>query len=498
MNTVTTLTPASSAQSAVPVMGVVDVGSNSVRLVVFEDGFRSPDYFFNEKTICRLGEGLSTTGRLNPEGKLRAMAALRRFVELSEHMGVSKLVGVGTAAMRDAEDAPAFRDEIARETGLEIMVAMGNEEARLSASGVLLGWPDARGVIADIGGASLELARVDGDQISRAVTTPAGHLRLIDRDAPDAQSALRALRTAATDFGEMDGPLILIGGAWRGLAKAQMSRTEYPLHVLMGYELSPEEALDLCDWAQDASPSELKKVADASSSRVRSIAGGAAALKTLLTTLQPESVRISAYGLREGLVYDRMHPAMRSQDPLIAAALRMEDRAARSPGFGAELFNWITPVIENMDASEQRLAHAACLLHDVNWRQHPDFRALACFATVTRANLSGVGHKGRIFIGAALLHRYKTYALDRDVSAALGLLPDDTLQTAQAVGRALRLGAMLTGSAKGMLGKSRLEIDGKELTLFLEPAVAVLAGERVERRLAALADCLGLNPHLVA
>ena len=490
--------PKDLSPSTLPLIGVIDVGSNSVRLVIFEDDARSPDYFFNEKTICRLGEGLSATGKLNPRGKERAMAALRRFVGVARGMGVRELIGVGTAAMREADDAPAFRDDIARETGLEIRVATGLEEARLSACGVLLGWPNAQGLIADIGGSSLELAVVEDGEIMGAVSTKAGHLRLADASPEESDDILGRLEVEARKFAPIKGPLVLIGGAWRALAKAEMSRQNYPLHVLMGYEVSPDDVRSLCDWATTVEPQQLKKAAGASSSRVASISAGALALRRLIDALQPENVSVSAFGLREGLVFDRMAKTQRAEDPLIAAAEAMEVRAARSPGFGREVFDWLQPIIRAFPKDQQRLALATCHLHDVNWRQHPDFRAASCFATVTRANLSGLGHGGRIFIGAALLHRYKTTDLGADVSASLKLLPDDKRKAAEALGRALRLGAMLTGSVKGMLTKTRIEISDGELALIFEPGVAHLAGERVQRRLTALADCLGLTARMIA
>lgn len=492
------IAPENTDASMLPLVGVIDVGSNSIRLVIFEDNARSPDYFFNEKTICRLGEDLPATGKLNPRGKERAMAALRRFVGIARGIGVTELIGVGTAAMREADDAPAFREEIARETGLKIHVASGLEEARLSSCGVMLGWPRAEGLVADLGGSSLELARVENGEVIEAISTHAGHLRLADASTEESKSTLDTLEKAARNFAPIKGPLVLIGGAWRALAKAEMNRQKYPLHVLMGYEVAPSDIRALCDWATTVGPQELKKVAGASSSRVASIAAGARALSCLMDALQPENVAISAFGLREGLIYDRMSVAQRDEDPLLAAAYAMEARSARSPGFGKEVFDWLTPIISEFPEDQQRLALAACLLHDVNWRQHPDFRAASCFATVTRANLSGVGHGGRVFIGAALLHRYKATDLGADVSASLKLLSDDKLHRAEVLGRALRLGAMLTGSVKGMLTKTRLEIANGELALILEPAVAHLAGERVERRLTALGQCLGVPSQLVA
>ena len=159
-------------------VGVVDVGSNSVRMVVFDGAARSPAYFYNEKVMCGLGLGLAETGRLNPRGRERALAALRRFALLAEGMNMAPLTVVATAAVREAADGQEFSNEVLRETGLRLWVISGDEEARLSAQGVLLGWPDAKGIVCDIGGSSMELAQVGGGKVGARATSPLGPFRL--------------------------------------------------------------------------------------------------------------------------------------------------------------------------------------------------------------------------------------------------------------------------------------------------------------------------------
>lgn len=485
-----------------PLVGVVDIGSNSVRLVVFEDGVRSPDYVFNEKIICKLGDGLGETGRLNPDGKRRAEAALRRFAALARGMGVVETLAIGTAALRDAEDGPAFRDWIEREVGLDVRVASGREEATLAAEGAMFGWPNLTGVVADLGGSSLELARVRDGAIEAAVTSPAGHLRLTDPASDEARRALAALSAAARPFADPPGEeprrLVLVGGAWRALAKAHMTLEDYRFHVLQGYEMTKEEAEALCGWIAKASPEDLKKTAGVSTSRVSSLAAGATALARLVDALDPDLIGLSAFGVREGLIYERMGHKLRAEDPLIAAARRIERRSARSPGFGEELFRWMRPVVDRLDPQKRRLAEAVCLLHDMNWRSHPDFRATACFGAVARANLGGVGHRGRLFMCAALVHRYKGAGQDREANAAMKRLSPEALAEAETLGRAARLGAMLTGSIQGTLTDCPLTLEGETLRLTFPPHAAEYAGERVRRRLQALADAMGKEAELVA
>lgn len=477
-------------------VGVIDVGSNSVRLVVYEDGVRSPDYVFNEKVICAIGRILGETGRLDPAAKPHVRATLRRHVALARRMGVGELIVFATAAFREAEDGPEFRDLLEAEIGASIRVLTGREEARLSAEGVLFGWPAARGVVADLGGSSLELAAVADGRVGAMVSTPAGHLRLIEPDGPQTRRALLALGAAAAAFAAEPKRLIIVGGAWRALAKAGMTRTDYPFPVLQGYELAPEEALALCDWAIGESPATIKRTAGVSSSRIASLAAGARALRRLVTDLRPESVEVSAFGVREGVLYERMSPDLQAEEPLLAAAAAMEARSARCPGFGAELFAWMRPVLEGFSADRLRLAEAACLLHDVNWRAHPDFRVSACFGTVSRANLGGVGHGGRLFLGAALSHRYKGQ-LHPHEAAALGRLAPDARREAEIVGRAIRLGAMVSGSAPGTLDQCALRLEPGRIALAFAPEAADFAGERVAQRLAALGETMGRQPVLL-
>lgn len=476
--------------------GVIDIGSNSIRLVIFEGDVRSPDYFFNEKVICGLGRSLGETGRLDPEGKISARAALGRLVALSRRMGVSDLIVFATAALREAEDGPEFHDELEGELDITIRIVSGEEEARLAAEGVMFGWPAARGVVADMGGSSLELITVADGATGKAISTPAGHLLLGGGNDKLVKKTLADLSESAAPFAEHARRLILVGGAWRALAKAGITRAKYPLHVLQGFETTVEDATELCDWVLSETPQSVKKAAGVSSSRIPSMSGGARALKVLMEALKPDVIDISAFGVREGVLFERMAPEIREEEPLFAAVMAMEARHARCPGFAAELFEWLRPLTTQISASRVRLAEAVCYLHDVNWRAHPDFRVTACFGTVSRANLGGVGHRGRLFLGAALTHRYKGSLLP-DEAAAVALLSDEALCEAEIVGRAIRLGAMVSGSARGTLAYCPISIEDGKLVLKFEPDVSELAGERVKRRLEALAGVMGLEPVLL-
>ncbi|MEO0680172.1 MAG: Ppx/GppA family phosphatase [Pseudomonadota bacterium] len=477
-------------------VGVIDVGSNSVRLVVFEALSRSPAYFFNEKVLAGLGRGLADTGRLDPEGRDRALAALRRFSALTRAMRVDAVTTIATAAVRDAEDGPDFIRDVETQAGLTVTVASGEDEARLAAQGVLLGWPDADGLVADLGGASLELVRLTAGRVGQGMTLPLGPLRL-DGAAEGLDEIIDGELSRAQDLtAPHGGRLYVVGGSWRALAKIHMARTGYPIQVLHEFELPAEDMLTLAASVADATPEALSEEVSSSRDRLAVTPLGARVLARLIRAARPSAVAISAYGLREGVLYEQLPPAMRAQDPLLSAARMMEKRSARFPGFGAELYAWLRPLAEEAAPGRARLMEAACLLNDVAWTAHPDYRDQAVFETVYRASLSGVGHAERAWIGAALRHRYKAGRAKRSDLPALSLLDDEAREQARLLGRAIRLGAMISGSAPGVLPEARLERTEGALRLVLTPRIADLAGEAVAKRLSALGESLDCRPVL--
>jgi exopolyphosphatase / guanosine-5'-triphosphate,3'-diphosphate pyrophosphatase len=480
-------------------IGIVDVGSNSVRLVVFDGMARSPAYFYNEKVLAGLGSGLKESGKLSKKGRERAMVALRRFAGLAERMNLSGIIAVATAAVRDAKDGKDFVATVEKETGLQIQIASGAEEARLAAKGVLLGWPDAEGVVCDMGGASMELARVGGGEIGETETSDLGPLQLAglgDRAAREKaiKKGVKALRKAVRGPVER---IFLVGGSWRAVARLDMERTGYPLRVLHGYEPPVSQLVETASWIGGQDMGAMSKTTGISTDRLSLVPFAAEVLVELVARFDPERVAISGFGLREGLLYRQMPEAMRRRDPLIEACRHMEKASARCPGFGGALYEWLLPLFVGMPEGEKRLVRAACLLHDINWRGHPDFRAELAFESVTRSNISGLDHHSRVFLGLALMHRYK----NADEQAAVryaALIPPARAEEAQVLGRALRLGAMLSGASMGVLEHTALERANGKLRLRLTGPATAFGGEMVEKRLQALAQKLNLAGEIVA
>ena len=478
-------------------VGVVDVGSNSVRLVVFDGAARSPAYFYNEKVMAGLGAEMASTGRLNPTGVERAFAALSRFAALAKGMDIEPLTCVATAAVREAEDGPAFQARVERETGIKMWVIDGEEEARLSAQGVLLGWPGANGLVCDIGGNSMELAELKDGKVGRRVTSQLGPFRLqqVKGGKEGLKGHIRAIMSDLADtMGKDHERIYLVGGSWRAIARLDMERSSYPMTVLHEYRMTPDAVADTVGWIASNDLGELRGRVGISSSRMELVPLASQVLSELVDTFAPKELAISSYGIREGLLYEHMSDALRKRDPLIEAARFTERQMARMPGFGKKLHQFLLPVFGRIMPERDRLIHAACLLHDTTWRAHPDYRAEACFDNVTRANMAALSHPERVFLGLALLHRYKNSRSGSMMAPLFKLLSEDEIRDAEILGKAMRFGAMFSIDDPSDAGSLTLSEKKKVLELKLTKMGRQLMGEVAQSRLKSLCNAMGVEP----
>ncbi len=480
-------------------VGVVDVGSNSVRLVVFDGAARSPAYFYNEKVMAGLGQGLVETGRLNPQGRERALSALKRFAALAKGMALPTLSCVATAAVREAEDGPEFQKQVEKETGLKLWVIDGQEEARLSAQGVLLGWPEAEGLVCDIGGNSMELAEVSGGKVGRRVTSPLGPFRL--QQVKGGKKGVHdfiegTIAGLAEQIGTHHDRIYLVGGSWRAIARLDMERRGYPMTVLHEYRMGPQSVLQTVQWIGKSNLDELRAKTGTSAARMELVPLASQVLRQLVLTFHPQEIDVSSYGIREGLLYEQMPARLRSRDPLIEACRHAERTMARIPGFGKKLFAFIEPLYRNVSDERLRLIKAACLLHDVSWRAHPNYRAEVCFDNATRANLGGLDHAERVFLGMALLYRYSNKSEGTRFERLCDLLDERGRREAVILGKAMRFGAMLWMQKDSPMAALRWFPRKRVLELHLTRAASALYGEAAEARFRSLARSLEAEPAL--
>ncbi|HEX7006014.1 MAG TPA: Ppx/GppA family phosphatase [Alphaproteobacteria bacterium] len=488
-----------SSSSASAHHAVIDIGSNSIRLVVFEGLGRSPVPVFNEKVLSALGRRLQSTGRLDPAGVESALVNLDRFVALARAMNVTRLDLLATAAVREAEDGAEFVAAVKKRTGCAIRVLDGGDEARLSAMGVLSGMPAANGIMGDLGGGSLELVELEGGTTQRSATLPLGPFRLArangKRNDPDAiiDQHLSAVNWLGAGKGRDFYP---VGGAWRGLAQIHMAQRNYPLRVIDYYTVPRGEVEDLAALVARQSKASLARLPEVPQRRIETLPLAALVLRRVLQTIKPSRVVFSAHGLREGVHFAALPESVRRLDPLIAAGRSYVARHGRfDPALGETLTEWTAPLFDGIGPEDERLRHAACLLSDLGWTEHPDYRVRHAFYRVMRLNVMGVDHPGRAFLAIAVLARYNGSVHDeaREEARAVGL-DDDRLDRAAVLGLGLRLAYTLSGGAEAVLKDTRLRHGAKKLTLVVAKRRAAVLGDVVERRLQQLAAACDRTP----
>lgn len=477
--------------------GIVDLGSNSVRLVVFEGWGRNPLAIFNEKAVLGLGRGLQNTGRLNEEAVPQALLVMERYYAVARSMGAAPLEVLATAAVRDAENGPAFAAALAqRLPGVPIRILDGEEEATLSAEGVLLGFSEADGILGDLGGGSLELVELSQGRSGAIASLPLGAIRLADRAGGDIS---RARAIAEEEMGRLpwlahgkDRDLYLVGGAWRALAKIHIAQTAYPLSIVHHYVLRREEARDLCGLVMAATRRTLERLPGAPSKRLQDLPFAATALRRLLRATGARRVVFSANGLREGWYARQLPEAVRRQDPLLCAGREMAGRYSRDDALPGALAAWTAPLFAGETASAAALREAACWLSDVGSHDHPDYRAEQSFLRVLRQPGIGLDHHERAFLALAVALRYEPELDAPWLATARALLDGASQRRAEVLGEGLRLAYTLSGGTPSLLAGTALAVEKGRLVLRLVEGAGVFAGDAVQRRVESLAATLGL------
>lgn len=481
---------------------VIDVGSNSVRLVVYRIEGRAMTPLFNEKVMAGLGREIMRTGRLSPDGVDMALRALRRFATLLEARQVRSVFAVGTAAVREAEDGADFVRRVRKEAGIDLRVLSGAEEARLSALGVWAGAPDADGVVGDLGGASLELVEIGPDGPGGGETFPLGPLALASEDGFDYERIAKTVDKALSGAGILDrkgGDFYAVGGAWRALGRIDISLRNHPLGVLHHYEMPRGEVLKLVDVVRKQGKRSLEKLEPAAAKRAETLPYAALVLEKVMQAGKFDRVILSAFGLREGVLVERMSEAALASHPLVAATESLAARLSRAAGFGPALERWIAPMFDARPAEfgperDAVLRAAAARLADIGGALHPDQRGEIIFDLVLRAPLAGISHAERAFLAAAIHHRYTKAPPQTD--AFERLLDEDQRRAAAALGAALRLGADLCGRSEALLSGFEIAALDGALRLRVKQGVKHLVTETATRRFEQAAAALGLNPEI--
>ena len=482
--------------------GVLDIGSNSVRLVGFSGSARTPLPIYNERAFLRLGESVSATGRIEGDYYTLALDTFRRFRQIVDQLGIENLAAFATAAVRDAENRAQFLADAEAVLGHEIRVLSGEEEALLSADGVMLGIPGAEGIVADLGGGSLELAYVANNKTQQWASLPLGVLALQQASGGKIKKMDKIIRAALADLPWLkkaqDKPIYIVGGTWRALAKLHMEYSGYGLEVLHQYDVRVKEIATFFKFIAKDGRRAQRIISHASGNRREALPAASLILQSLIEAVQPSRLIVSANAVREGVLYQELKSKYRALDPLLMACEEMAARMCKAEPYSHELARWTQQLYRNAEpknftgAQIDRLRQAGCLISDMAWASHPSFRAAAVSNTVLTAPFTGITHAERVFLARALSYRHELRNEEADFGS-LNLTETDD-QIARALGLSLRLAHSLSASLPGVLPKTKLKVGKNKLKLFISPELSDLIAPIIEKRLAVLAETLGLEP----
>jgi exopolyphosphatase/guanosine-5'-triphosphate,3'-diphosphate pyrophosphatase len=479
-------------------VAIVDIGSNSVRLVAYESHSRAPTPTFNEKALCGLGRGVATSGLLPEDGVAKALAALQRFRVLCDTMRITDVRSIATAAVRDAANGPQFLSLAERAIGCKIELLSGQREARLSALGVVSSIHDADGLVGDLGGGSLELTEVKNNDAFSGTTLALGSLSLMDLSERSPKKAAKIVRETLSNVKLLQvlpgRTFYAVGGTWRALARLHMRQRQYPMNVMHNYVIPSRDALEFARLVERIEADALMEIESVASARRPLLAYGAAVLEEIIRQANPKVIVISALGVREGLLYSQLPTQTQEEDPLIIAARDFNRLRSRAPAHGEELFEWTSRLFATThlgeDEDDQRLRHAACLLSDISWRSHPDYRGAQAYDLVANAAFIGVDHPSRAYLALAAAYRHLSNE-DFVTPQSRSLVSARQLDRARIVGAAMRVAYNISAAMPGVLPRAPMILDKGHVVLTLPAELAPLSSERLQSRMRQFARLIG-------
>ena len=488
-------------------VAVIDIGSNSIRLVVYEALARSLITVFNEKVLCGLGREVQSTGLLAPDAVIRALTALRRFRALCKIQQVGRVYAIATAACRDASNGAEFIAKAERICGVPIEILSGPREAKLSALGVVSGIHKPDGIVGDLGGGSLELIDVHGSGVRSGVTLPLGSLALQDLSHKSLKRAERIVRDDLSNVPQLKAGrgrnFYAVGGTWRALARIHIIQSGYPLGVMHGYSIPASDALDFARRLRRLAAANLlaniEVVADA---RRPLLTYGALVLEHIIGVARPKTITFSTFGVREGLLYSMLPDHERAKDGLICATQELNELLSRSARHAQELIEWTDRFVRVVKlretGEERRLRHAACLLSDIGWRVHPDHRGEQTLTQIINGNFGDIGHQGRAFVGLSVFYRYAGLNEENQPPGIIqDLVSPSMLERARVLGAAFRVAHLISAARPGVLPATHFRNEGRNLMLVFEHRMVDLVADRVGGRFRQLARLVGRSGSIV-
>jgi exopolyphosphatase/guanosine-5'-triphosphate,3'-diphosphate pyrophosphatase len=479
---------------------IIDLGSNSIRMLIYDDFKLNPIPLFNEKAVCKLGKNLDKSKKLNADGCVSALKVLNRFKEILEVSEVRNLQIVATAALREADDAKSFLDKVEEIFNTEPRVLTGEEEAETAANGVILGFGNIDGVVADLGGGSLELTRVSNNIIHEKISLPLGVLRLMNNPIIKKKNLPKYIRNMLKDYKWLIEKklknLYVVGGTWRALLKNHIYQDDYPLHVLHQYRLNRYSAVKYLNKISNLNKSSLKSLEPITKSRTQFLPYSSIILNELIEIVDPKYIICSISGLREGHM-DFIYNKDKTKIDILNS--HIDTIVFQKGDFGKsylKYFNFIKPAFDGNEIFNDKLLNLSCILSKMDWGLGAFQKAGLVFNEVLNTPILQLSHQERVMIALASFWRHCSLKYNPNYKY-LGLLTNNQIINSKRVGAALRLSESLTSLSSLLLDE--FKIYKRRQTLYLKiPRVHMdIVSKQVTKKFKALAKIMELESSII-
>lgn len=472
-------------------LAVIDIGSSSIRLVVYEDVANYPYMILNQKVWVALGEGKGEGAFTIDADRIdRASAAIEWFLWVAKEARAKAVLAIATSAVREAVNGHDFAEALRRRTGLHVHIIDGEAEARLAAVGACVSIPDATGLVVDLGGGSLEIY----DTTSKLFESlPLGVLSLKVLSGDDPLKAADILYKRIHDLGwpeKAKGSIVAIGSGMRAIARLHMDHVGYPLKILHDYKLGKKQGLTFCD---DILHNNISlKSEDMRKKQYREVMPyRAAALHALLRLKEATCVRFATFGLREGVLFSQVGDCPIIADPLLAFAADWADREGLGADAALRQASWVRPF---MPDANPRWLQSACLMGQVVWREQHAYRARTAFDRVLGGAYVAADHHTRAMLALAVYHIHENKPSESLLAEIKGVLTEEQILQARRLGALVALTMALDPGGKGLLNQFELARDDKgHFTLKGPSSFMAMKSEEVEKRLNEVQDVFNLG-----
>jgi exopolyphosphatase/guanosine-5'-triphosphate,3'-diphosphate pyrophosphatase len=404
-------------------------------------------------------------------------------------MKVESCYPIATAAVRRAKNGSEFRDPAENILGMPVQILSKADEANHVSRGLTLNLPEATGLVADLGGGSIEIIALRRGEVCHSVSLNYGHLSSVT--ASEIGSAL-AEHSWIRDFGAKQ--LFGVGGSFRTIGSAFISRTGYPLHVLHGLKIKRKDVLAICRDLRSDEPS-LEGVP---LSRAATIPVAAMIIQELIEFSKVYRLTVSGTSVRDGVIAINELNANQQADFLMAVSEEIAESTGRVANVSPALKKFLKPLSKICLAGSERLINVAANMSDLCWHEHSDLRGDIAARHVLSLPVNCVTHKERVWLAVALYHRHfglkpnKARPQDLDV-----LLSKKRISDAMIIGLAMRFALDLSAGTGVPLRLIKLFFEGNRLVLSVDPSIKNFIDRRCRQKFDQLAAELGYIGELV-